>query len=59
MIYETRFGKRKYTVSVIKPINETDWSDIITKDETNKVTMVTCIESQPTKRLLVQANEKI
>lgn len=59
VIYETRFGKRKYTVSIIKPINETDWSDIITKDETNKVTMVTCIESQPTKRLLVQANEKI
>ena len=52
---ETRFGTRTYTVSVIKAINETDWTDITTSDERNKLTMVTCIENEPTKRLLVQA----
>lgn len=56
--YETRFGTRTYKVTVIKPIEETDWSDIVTRDEQNKLTMVTCIESQPTKRLLVQAVQK-
>ena len=55
VIYETRFGTRTYTVSVIKAINETDWTDITTSDERNKLTMVTCIENEPTKRLLVQA----
>ena len=43
------------TVSVIKAINETDWTDITTSDERNKLTIVTCIENEPTKRLLVQA----
>lgn len=55
VIYETRFGTRTYTVSVIKAINETDWTDITTSDERNKLTIVTCIENEPTKRLLVQA----
>lgn len=55
VIYETRFGTRTYTVSVIKAINETDWTDITMSDERNKLTMVTCIENEPTKRLLVQA----
>lgn len=58
VIYETRFGTRTYTVSVIKSIDETDWTDVVSDDETNKVTMVTCIEDQSTKRLLVQAIQK-
>lgn len=55
VIYETRFGTRSYAVSVIKSIDETDWTDIVTSGEVNKVTMVTCIEDKPTKRFLVQA----
>ena len=58
VIYETRFGTRTYTVSIVKSIDETDWSDVVSDDETNKVTMVTCIEDQPTKRLLAQAYER-
>lgn len=53
--YETRFGSRDYRVTIIKPIAETDWSDIISETEENTITMMTCIESQPSKRLLVQA----
>lgn len=56
--YETRFGTRNYQVTVIKPIAETDWSDITAAVEQNTLTMVTCIEEQPTKRLLVQAVQK-
>lgn len=55
VVYETRFGTRTYIVSVIKSIDETDWTDIVTSDEVNKTTMLTCIENEPTKRLLVQA----
>ena len=40
------------------PIAETDWSDITAAVEQNTLTMVTCIEEQPTKRLLVQAVQK-
>lgn len=58
VVYETRFGKRIYQVTTIKPISETDWSDIVTGSDVNKLTMVTCIESQPTQRLLVQAVQK-
>lgn len=54
-MYKTRFGERTYTISVIKTIEETDWKDILETGDVNKLTMVTCIESQPTKRLLVQA----
>lgn len=56
--YETRFGTRNYQVTVIKPIAETDWSDITAAVEQNTLTMVTCIEDQPTKRFLVQAVQK-
>lgn len=53
--YKTRFGERSYTVSVKKEIAETDWSSITETSQVNKITMMTCIESQPAKRLLVQA----
>lgn len=55
VIYKTRFGERTYKVNMIKPIEETDWSEILTAKNKNCISMVTCIEEQPTKRLLVQA----
>lgn len=58
VVYKTRFGERTYTVTVKKEIEETDWSNITEKSDMNKITMMTCIESQPTKRLLVQAVQK-
>lgn len=58
VIYKTRFGERTYQVTVKKEIEETDWSSITAKSDLNMVTMMTCIESQPTKRLLVQAVQK-
>ena len=55
VVYKTRFGERTYKVTVKKEIEETDWSAITGRSETNQITMMTCIESKPTKRLLVQA----
>ena len=58
IIYKTRFGTRTYAVSVIKSIEETDWTDIVSSSEVNQVTLMTCIEEEPAKRLLVQAVQK-
>lgn len=58
VVYETRFGTRSYIVSEMKAIEETDWDDLLEVDDVNKVTMITCIEDQPTKRLMVQAVQK-
>ena len=58
VVYETRFGTRSYVVSEIKAIEETDWDDLLEVDDVNKVTMITCIEDQPTKRLMVQATQR-
>ena len=52
--YQSRFGERVYKVTVIKPISETDWS-CLENSQINQISMITCIESQPTQRLLVQA----
>lgn len=57
VVYETRFGTRTYRVNEIKAIAETDWDDLLEVAEVNQVTMITCIEDQPTKRLMVQASE--
>lgn len=58
VVYKTRFGERTYQVTVKKEIEEMDWSSITAKSDINMVTMMTCIESKPTKRLLVQAVQK-
>jgi len=58
VIYETRFGTRTYVVNEIEAISETDWDDVLEVNDVNQVTMITCIEDQPTKRLMVQAVQK-
>ena len=58
VVYETRFGTRTYVVNEMEAIAETDWSDLLEDDGKNMVTMITCIEDQPTKRLMVQAVQK-
>lgn len=58
IVYETRFGTRTYVVNEIEAISETDWDDVLEVNDMNQVTMITCIEDQPTKRLMVQAVQK-
>lgn len=57
--YKTRFGERTYKVTLKTSIDETDWSYTTSNSETNTITMITCIEEQPSKRLLVQATQKV
>ena len=55
--YITELGTRRYEVSSIVTISETDWSPLDHTDD-NRITMITCVSSQPDKRLCVQAVEK-
>ena len=54
--YQTALGTRTYEVSEIKEIEETDWS-MLGRTEDNRITMTTCMDEKPSKRLCVQAVE--
>ena len=56
IIYKYENIERKYAVSNITIIKETDWSYIESSNE-NKLTLITCIENEPEYRLCVQATE--
>lgn len=57
VVYKTALGSRSYQVSMIKEISETDWS-MFSRTEDNRLTMTTCIDGKPDKRLCVQAIQK-
>ncbi|MCI8602412.1 MAG: class D sortase [Oscillospiraceae bacterium] len=57
VVYQTALGSRTYLVSTVKEIAETDWS-MLDRTEDNRLTMTTCIDGKPEKRLCVQAAEK-
>lgn len=52
--YKTKLGTREYEVTFIGRINETDWSRLQYTDD-NRITLITCVEDVPDKRLCVQA----
>ena len=54
--YQTNYGTRRYIVKVIKIIEETDWS-MLESTEDNRLTLITCVKGQSSKRLCVQAFE--
>ena len=54
--YRTNFGTRTYKITIKTDIDETDFS-YLENTEDNKITMITCIEDKPTKRLVVQATQ--
>lgn len=54
--YKTELGERDYAVKTVKTIDESDWSPLGYED-TNQLTLITCISGQPAKRLCVQAEE--
>ena len=54
--YQTNYGTRRYIVKVIKVIEETDWS-MLENTNDNRLTLITCVKGQSTKRLCVQAYE--
>ncbi len=54
--YQTRFGVKRYLVKTIKVIAEDDWS-YLGETEDNRITLITCVNGKPNKRLCVQAIE--
>jgi len=56
LTYSTSLGERTYEVQTSKAIAEDDWS-YLSRTAENKITLITCISGQPTKRLVVQAVE--
>lgn len=54
--YQTRFGVKRYLVKTIKVIDEDDWS-YLGETEDNRITLITCVNGKPNKRLCVQAIE--
>ncbi len=56
IIYKTKQGTKKYKVNSIKTIEDTDWS-YLQKTKENKITLITCVANQPSKRLCIQGIE--
>ncbi|MBR3134540.1 MAG: class D sortase [Clostridia bacterium] len=54
IVYKTDFFEKHYIVDNIKVIDETDWTLLEDTGE-EKITLITCIKNQKSKRLCVQA----
>ena len=59
IIYKTQFGEKKYKVQSIDKIDDTDWSMVNKSDnaDENTITLITCINGKPNKRLCVRGIE--
>lgn len=57
IIYQTRYGTKKYIVTNKKEILETDWS-MLKNTKENKLTLITCIRNKVNQRMCVQAIEQ-
>jgi len=55
--YKTALGERSYTVESVTVIAASDWTPLYYTDD-NRLTMITCISGQDSKRLCVTAVEK-
>lgn len=56
--YQTKFGTKRYVVTVKETIDENDWS-YLQKTDDNRITLITCVAGQREKRLCVQAVESL
>ena len=54
--YQTNYGTRRYLVKVIKVSEETEWL-MLENSNDNRLTLITCVKGQSTKRLCIQAYE--
>lgn len=50
--------ERKYIVTDMKIIKDTDWSNL-ENTEDNRITLITCVENKPRNRLCLQGIEKV
>lgn len=52
--YNTSLGERNYEVFAIEIISDEDWS-YLSRTEDNRITLITCVKGEPSKRLMIQA----
>lgn len=59
--YITKLGTKKYRVKDIKRIESTDWSMVVSNNNSNEntITLITCITGQPKYRLCVRGVETL
>ena len=56
IIYKAKDGTKVYKVNLTTIIEDIDWSYLQETNE-NKITLITCVENQPSKRRCIQAVE--
>ena len=56
IIYRYNNKERRFIVSIITVISDTDWS-YLQSTEDNRITLITCVEYEPYLRRVVQAIE--
>ena len=56
IIYKTKYGTKRYLVNFTTVIDDTNWSYLQVTNE-NIITLVTCVENEPTKRRCIQGIE--
>ena len=54
--YITKYGIRTYSIELTKIIEDTDWS-YLQETKENKITLITCVENKPNKKLSKQGVE--
>lgn len=56
IVYKTIYGIKKYKVSIITVIKDTDWS-YLKQTQDNRITLITCVENEPNYRRCIQGIE--
>ena len=56
IIYKTKYGQKCYEILLKTIIDDTDWS-YLTDTDKNTITLITCVENRPNKRLCIQGIE--
>ena len=57
IVYKTTLGEREYRVTTVKTIGDEDWSSL-SRTADNRLTLITCVNNNAAKRLLVQAEQR-
>lgn len=56
IIYKTKYGTKNYKVNLSTIIEDNDWSYLQESNE-NRITLITCVENEPSKRRCIQGIE--
>lgn len=57
IIYKTKYGEKKYKVTLSTIIEDTNWSYLLQDTDKNTLTLITCVENRPQKRRCIRAEE--